>query len=252
MAAVREVAERARPDVALANHLVMGPAILARALDGRALRGQDPRQRARVHGQAPPALPAVRARGAGGRPRHPRRLAPHGGEPVGGDGRPDGPRPHPARSAGRRRHPLHARASRTRPAPASKACARAWRPPTRRHVERGLVRPRRRRGGRGARDRRARRPAGRLRRQADRVEGRRPAARGLAARAGPRAATRGCWSSASAPTGRGSSGCAAALAAGDLDGGARGCAGETGGALPAPARLPRRRRRRLPRARRRG
>jgi glycosyltransferase involved in cell wall biosynthesis len=33
--AVREVAERTRPDVALANHLVMGPAILARALDGR-------------------------------------------------------------------------------------------------------------------------------------------------------------------------------------------------------------------------
>jgi glycosyltransferase involved in cell wall biosynthesis len=34
VAAVREVAERARPDVALANHLVMGPAILARALNG--------------------------------------------------------------------------------------------------------------------------------------------------------------------------------------------------------------------------
>jgi glycosyltransferase involved in cell wall biosynthesis len=34
-AAVRDVAERARPDVALANHLVAGPAILARALDGR-------------------------------------------------------------------------------------------------------------------------------------------------------------------------------------------------------------------------
>jgi glycosyltransferase involved in cell wall biosynthesis len=32
VAAVREVAERARPDVALANHLVMGPAILARGL----------------------------------------------------------------------------------------------------------------------------------------------------------------------------------------------------------------------------
>ena len=32
--AVREVAELVRPDVALANHLVMGPAILARALDG--------------------------------------------------------------------------------------------------------------------------------------------------------------------------------------------------------------------------
>ena len=34
VAAVREVAERARPDVALANHLVMGPVILRRALDG--------------------------------------------------------------------------------------------------------------------------------------------------------------------------------------------------------------------------
>jgi glycosyltransferase involved in cell wall biosynthesis len=33
VAAVREVAERVRPDVALANHLVMGPVILARALD---------------------------------------------------------------------------------------------------------------------------------------------------------------------------------------------------------------------------
>jgi glycosyltransferase involved in cell wall biosynthesis len=32
VAAVKEVAERVRPDVALANHLVMGPAILARAL----------------------------------------------------------------------------------------------------------------------------------------------------------------------------------------------------------------------------
>src|SRR5207248_5131037 len=35
VAAVREVAERVRPDVALANHLVMGPAILARALGDR-------------------------------------------------------------------------------------------------------------------------------------------------------------------------------------------------------------------------
>src|SRR3954464_6036184 len=34
VAAVREVAARARQDVALANHLVMGPAILARALHG--------------------------------------------------------------------------------------------------------------------------------------------------------------------------------------------------------------------------
>ncbi len=35
VAAVREVVELAAPDVALANHLVMGPAILARALGGR-------------------------------------------------------------------------------------------------------------------------------------------------------------------------------------------------------------------------
>ncbi|HWH96707.1 MAG TPA: glycosyltransferase family 4 protein [Baekduia sp.] len=34
VAAVREVAELVRPDLALANHLVMGPLILARALDG--------------------------------------------------------------------------------------------------------------------------------------------------------------------------------------------------------------------------
>src|SRR3954452_23044920 len=32
VAAVREVAERVRPEVALANHLVMGPVVLARAL----------------------------------------------------------------------------------------------------------------------------------------------------------------------------------------------------------------------------
>src|SRR3954466_10127854 len=32
VAAVREVAERVRPDVALANHLVMGPVVLARGL----------------------------------------------------------------------------------------------------------------------------------------------------------------------------------------------------------------------------
>ena len=35
VSAVREVAERARPDVALANHLVMGPLVLARALGPR-------------------------------------------------------------------------------------------------------------------------------------------------------------------------------------------------------------------------
>src|SRR4051812_30114685 len=34
VAAVRDVVARARPDVALANHLVMGPLVLARAVDG--------------------------------------------------------------------------------------------------------------------------------------------------------------------------------------------------------------------------
>ena len=34
VAAVRDVVARARPDVALANHLIMGPAILARGLGG--------------------------------------------------------------------------------------------------------------------------------------------------------------------------------------------------------------------------
>jgi glycosyltransferase involved in cell wall biosynthesis len=36
VSAVRELAERIRPDLALANHLIMGPAILARGLDGSA------------------------------------------------------------------------------------------------------------------------------------------------------------------------------------------------------------------------
>ena len=45
VAAVRDVVARARPDVALANHLVMGPAILARALD-------DVPYAVKVHGSA--------------------------------------------------------------------------------------------------------------------------------------------------------------------------------------------------------
>jgi glycosyltransferase involved in cell wall biosynthesis len=47
VAAVREVAERARPDVALANHLVMGPAILARGL-----AGLDVPYAVKIHGSA--------------------------------------------------------------------------------------------------------------------------------------------------------------------------------------------------------
>ena len=85
--------ERAQPDVALANHLVMGPAILARAIGGRVPYA------VKVHGSAleytvrptasassPYAREGLgrRGGGAGG-------LAPHGGEPVGGDGRPRAP-----------------------------------------------------------------------------------------------------------------------------------------------------------------
>ena len=121
VAAVAEVVERARPDVALANHLVMGPLILARA--GLVLRGQDPRQRARVHGQAAPALPAGGARGDRGRARGPRRLAPHRGEPLGRARRPVAAGPHPARPARRGRDPLraaHARRGRRRPGGAAR------------------------------------------------------------------------------------------------------------------------------------
>jgi glycosyltransferase involved in cell wall biosynthesis len=46
VAAVREVAERVSPDVALANHLVMGPVILARAL------GDDVPYAVKIHGSA--------------------------------------------------------------------------------------------------------------------------------------------------------------------------------------------------------
>jgi glycosyltransferase involved in cell wall biosynthesis len=47
VAAVREVAERARPDVALANHLVMGPVVMARGL-----AGLDVPYAVKVHGSA--------------------------------------------------------------------------------------------------------------------------------------------------------------------------------------------------------
>ena len=56
---------------------------------GPSLRGQDPRLGARVHGEAGArALPAVCARGHGGGGGGAGRLAPHGGEPLGGDLRP--------------------------------------------------------------------------------------------------------------------------------------------------------------------
>jgi glycosyltransferase involved in cell wall biosynthesis len=57
VAAVREVAERVRPAVALANHLIMGPAILARALGSAAVAAgpatdHDVPYAVKVHGSA--------------------------------------------------------------------------------------------------------------------------------------------------------------------------------------------------------
>ncbi len=120
VAAVAEVVERARPDVALANHLVMGPLILARALAGSGVP-----YAVKIHGSAleyavkpyPRFLPAARdglarARGVlvGSR---------HTGESLwaalarAGPGAQDPPRP-----AGRRRRPLRpARAGRGRRGP---------------------------------------------------------------------------------------------------------------------------------------
>jgi hypothetical protein len=65
--AVRDVCARALPDVALANHLVMGPGDpRPRAGGPGALRREGPRQRPGVRRQArPAALPAVGARGPG-------------------------------------------------------------------------------------------------------------------------------------------------------------------------------------------
>ena len=77
------------PDVALANHLVMGPVILARALGGAAPYA------VKIHGSAleytvrphPRALPPVRARGDPRRQRRARGLAPHRRVALRGAGR---------------------------------------------------------------------------------------------------------------------------------------------------------------------
>ncbi len=103
--AVRDVCARALPDVALANHLVMGPAILARGLAGRVPYA------VKVHGSAleyvvkrdPDALPAVGAGGPGRRPHRARRLAPHRRVAVGGDAGRRPARAHPPGAARRRR-----------------------------------------------------------------------------------------------------------------------------------------------------
>ena len=162
MAAVREVAERVRPDVALANHLVMGPVILARALGGTGVP-----YAVKIHGSAleytvkphPRFMPSAREGLAGARgvlvgSRHTGESLWAAMDDPGAAG------PHAARAArrGRRRfaprEPRRGRRAgleglRDRLAAAGAPDAPA---PTRRR--RLLLRPRDGRGGRGARRRR--------------------------------------------------------------------------------------------------
>ena len=183
----------------------------ARARGRGALRGEDPRKRARVHGQARAGAlsggwPARGSR----RSRDPRRLASHRGEPVAGarsGGRLVGANaPGPTR---RRRRALRPPRSARRPRPVSVRWSSAFVALTRGDGARQRVRPRRAGRGAGARAAAARpRPAGGVRGQADREQGHRPADSGLAARARRGAAALASWWSASAPTGRGSSGSA--------------------------------------------
>ena len=139
---MREVAARARPDVALANHLVMGPLILARALAGTGVP-----YAVKIHGSAleytvkphPRFLPAAREGLAPARGRA-RRVAPHGGEPVGRAGRARAWRTRPASARRASTSAASRRASRRRPRRASSGCA-----PRSRSGGRRQAAPRRRR-----------------------------------------------------------------------------------------------------------
>ena len=101
VAAVREVVAETRPDVALANHLVMGPAILARALGGAvpyAVKVHGSALEYTVRPQRERFLPYA-AEGLAGRLGGTGGLAAHRREPVGGDGRPGAAIADPPRAA---------------------------------------------------------------------------------------------------------------------------------------------------------
>ena len=245
VAAVRDVAARARPDAALANHLVMGPLILARALGGEVPYA------VKIHGSAleyvgqarPRALRAPpRARGWRRRAAVLVRLAPHGGEPVGRDGR---RRRCPAgRAWARRASTSHEFRPRDR-AEAAAERARAGRP-----AAGGGRRPRPAEGSAFSRDEPAAgaalaaprpraRPPRRLRGQADRLQGRRPARWPPGRSSCATCPTRAWSSSASAASATALERLLAALAAGDLDAVARDRAGRPrGGGRPARAAAP--------------
>ena len=169
----------AGPDVGLANHLVMGPVIFApRRSAAGPLRGEGPRQRAEYTVAPRPErfLPYARE-GLEQARRGARRVAAHGRAAVGGDGRPGLPDADAARAARRGRATRSCRAGPTR------RRARLTRSPTgsRARTAAGWGGERRappdalRALDPGAR------PDRQLRGQADRLEGRRPAARRLAA-----------------------------------------------------------------------
>ena len=153
-----------RPEVALANHLVMGPVILARALDaGGSLRGQGPRQRAGVHRQAR-ARSASSPRRARASPRRAAcssaRTTPRA-QPLGGD---------------RRSRAARAHAARARPVWTSRASLRASPPRARRGTRHARAaaarrpRPRARRRRGGARERLRSRSCARQRPQIERLD----------------------------------------------------------------------------------
>ena len=187
VAAVQEVVARARPDVALANHLVMGPAILARALAGTGVP-----YAVKVHGSAleytvkpyPRFMPAARAGLAPARgilvgSRHtaeslwaalddPEVQAKTRLGPPGVDVGHFTPREPEAAAAGLER--LRAELAAAPPEADDGVLVRALDGGGRRRARRARPRPRPDRG---------------LHRQADRLQGRRAAAGGVAARARP-------------------------------------------------------------------
>ena len=192
VAAVREVAERVRPDVALANHLVMGPAILARALEvgvpyavkihGSALEYTVKPHPERFLPYAREGLARRRAACSSARATPAESLWAAMDDPDAARAAPGSARPGVDVGA------LRAARARGGARRAGGACASASRPRGARPPTAGSSFARR--AGEAAEalgTRRARGPAGGLRRQADRLQGRRAAAGGLAARAGARA-----------------------------------------------------------------
>ena len=220
---MRDVAEAADIEAGFANHLADGPGG-PRPRAGRPCRTRSrstARRSSTRSSRTTSASRPTRARGSCAGARGAGRLAAHGREPVGRDAARGPARAHVPRPAGRRR--AHVRAA--RPDGGRGRAATAWcagssprsatgfDPRPREAIDRAL-RPAPRRAARPARSSprcaAATTPRGidvgapdalaaidptaqprrLLRRQADRLEGRRPAARGLAAGAGARAPTR--------------------------------------------------------------